>query len=296
MTYDTIEIFKGGTIHHGKCNDRIYLIKSPSNPPPTYPRDLIDLARDNNYSKIFAKVPEHLAVVFAEAGYVEEALIPSFFSGKEAAVFMSFFLKPERMAEVNLSDMENVMDIVRQRNQTKRLPLPRKRFSLRKCNKTDIPVLAEIYKKVFASYPFPINDPAYLAETMDSHVDYFAIETDGKIISVSSVEKDLDDKNAELTDFATLPRWRGNGFAQLLLAEMECYIKKLKIKTAYTIARAISPGMNIPFKKSGYSFCGRLRNNTNISGRIESMNVWYKSINNANCMVHCGNLLYSRRK
>ena len=114
---------------------------------------------------------------------------------------------------------------------------------------------------------------------MDSHVDYFAIEADGNIISASSAEKDLDNKNAELTDFATLPEWRGNGFAQLLLAQMEGDIKKQKIKTAYTIARAISPNMNIPFKKSGYSFCGRLKNNTNISGRIESMNVWYKSIN-----------------
>jgi hypothetical protein len=59
---------------------------------------------------------------------------------------------------------------------------------------------------------------------------------------------------------------------------MEYDLKKQKIKTAYTIARAMSPGMNITFKKSGYKFCGRLRNSTNISGRIESMNVWYKSI------------------
>lgn len=279
MTHDTIETFKGGTIQHGKCNDRIYLIKLTSDPSTTYPRDLIDLAKDNNYSKIFAKVPEHLVAIFAEAGYVEEALIPSFFSGKEAVVFMSFFLKAERMAEVNVSNIEKVMDIVRQRNETENLQLLDKRFSLRKCNKMDTPFLAETYKKVFASYPFPINDPAYLAETMDSHVDYFAIEAEGKIISASSAEKDLDNKNAELTDFATLPEWRGNGFAQLLLAQMECDIKKQKIKTAYTIARAISPNMNIPFKKAGYYFCGRLRNNTNISGRIESMNVWYKSIN-----------------
>lgn len=278
MTHDIIEIFKGGTIQHGKCNDRIYLIKLASDPSTDYPDDLIDFAKGNHYSKIFAKVPEHLVSIFAEAGYVEEALIPSFFSGKEAVVFMSFFLNAERMIEANLSIIENVMDIVQQRNETENLHLLDKRFSLHKCNMTDIPLLAETYKKVFASYPFPIDDPAYLAETMYSHVDYFAIKVDGKIISASSAEKDLDNKNAELTDFATLPEWRGNGLAQFLLAQMECDIKKQKIKTAYTIARAISPNMNIPFKKSGYCFCGRLRNNTNISGRIESMNVWYKSI------------------
>jgi len=65
MTHDTIETFKSGTIQHGKCNDRIYLIKFASDPSTTYPRDLIDLAKDNNYSKIFAKVPEHLVSIFA---------------------------------------------------------------------------------------------------------------------------------------------------------------------------------------------------------------------------------------
>jgi hypothetical protein len=28
----------------------------------------------------------------------------------------------------------------------------------------------------------------------------------------------------------------------------------------------------------GYLFAGTLTNNTNISGKIESMNVWYKSL------------------
>jgi len=36
--------------------------------------------------------------------------------------------------------------------------------------------------------------------------------------------------------------------------------------------------MNITFRKAGYEFGGRLKNNTNISGNIEGMNVWYKSL------------------
>jgi len=53
-------------------------------------------------------------------------------------------------------------------------------------------------------------------------------------------------------------------------------MKNKGIKTAYTIARAMSAGMNVTFSKTGYRFGGRLKNNTNISGNIESMNVWYK--------------------
>ena len=39
-----------------------------------------------------------------------------------------------------------------------------------------------------------------------------------------------------------------------------------------------APGMNITFAKHGYHYAGTLNNNTNICGRIESMNVWYKSL------------------
>jgi putative beta-lysine N-acetyltransferase len=81
-----------------------------------------------------------------------------------------------------------------------------------------------------------------------------------------------------MTDFATLPEFRGNGFAELLLKYMENQMVSCQMLTAYTIARAISPAMNITFGKGGYAYGGRLVNNTNIMGNIESMNVWYKKL------------------
>ena len=50
------------------------------------------------------------------------------------------------------------------------------------------------------------------------------------------------------------------------------------LKTAYSIARSLSPAMNITFVKNGYKYGGTLGNNTNIAGRIESMNIWYKHL------------------
>ncbi len=50
------------------------------------------------------------------------------------------------------------------------------------------------------------------------------------------------------------------------------------IRTAYTIARAVSYGMNITFARCGYQYGGRLVNNTDIAGSLESMNVWYKTL------------------
>jgi hypothetical protein len=50
------------------------------------------------------------------------------------------------------------------------------------------------------------------------------------------------------------------------------------MKLFYTIARSYSAGMNITFAKQDYKYTGTLINNTNIFGKIESMNVWYKLV------------------
>ena len=48
--------------------------------------------------------------------------------------------------------------------------------------------------------------------------------------------------------------------------------------TYFSIARSLSAAMNITFAKNGYRYGGTLGNNTNIAGRIESMNIWYKHL------------------
>ena len=69
-----------------------------------------------------------------------------------------------------------------------------------------------------------------------------------------------------MTDFATHPSHRSQGLASFLLYEMEQEMTKRGIKTAYTIARSVSYGMNITFAKHAYTLAGTLINNTNISG------------------------------
>lgn len=81
-----------------------------------------------------------------------------------------------------------------------------------------------------------------------------------------------------MTDFATLPDHLGQGLAVRLLWHMEREMPGYQMRTAYTIARSLSPGMNITFAKMGYLFAGTLVNNTDISGQIESMNIWYKRL------------------
>ena len=277
-SHDTIERYKGSIIQHGGYNDRIYVLKLAPEVSQNYPWDLVQVAKENHYSKICAKVPERHSDIFGDAGFHEEARIPEFYPDNEASLFMGCFLDRARIIEPALGTMKKNLSIARQKHGDDAVESLKDGFRLRQCQETDAAMLAHLYQKVFPSYPFPIHDPEYILSTMKSHVDYFGIETEGRLVAASSAEMDAQAAAVEMTDFATLPKWRGNGFAQILLSRMEEAMRRKGFHTAYTIARAMSAGMNITFSKAGYQMAGRLKNNTNISGEIESMNVWYKNL------------------
>ena len=269
----------GSIIQHGSFNNRIYLIKTGKNVTTKLAKDLIELARKNKYTKIFAKVPENISQDFIKAGYIKEAHIPGLFNEEEDVLFLGYFLDSKRKIEKAKEKVEKVMKLARKKikHRPQKVTLPKDAI-LRPCNKRDAERMSKIYKKVYMSYPFPIDDPGYIAKTMEGDFDYFCIEKDNKIVALSSFELFKNSNSVEMTDFATLPDFRGNGYANILLRTMESQTRKKKFKTAFTVARAVSPGMNITFAKNGYIYGGRLTNNTNISGNIESMNVWYKKL------------------
>jgi putative beta-lysine N-acetyltransferase len=151
-------------------------------------------------------------------------------------------------------------------------------FSLMHAHAGDANDIAALFGTVFLTYPFPISDPDYIRETMQGSIRYFVIKKSHIVAAVASCEIDAGSQNAEVTDFATSPLFRGRGFAGLLLHTMETELKKEGIQLAYTICRAAFGPINTVFAEAGYEFGGMLPNNTNICGELESMNVWYKKL------------------
>ncbi len=275
---DSVITYGKSILQHGPFNNRIYVISLAQDDLPGIIRFADELAENEGYTKIVGKVPASSAGLFARAGYIAEASIPAFFQGKEDAVFMAKYTDPERSETIDSAEYANIP--AGDRNNTvhrKEASLP-DGFTLRPARTDDAENLADVFQRVFPTYPFPISDPEFLKKTMQDNVRYFLIMEGDKIAAAAACEIDEPSLTAEMTDFAADLLYRGRGFAGILLSEMEKVMRVEGIITGYTIARSVSIPMNAVFAGGGYRFGGMLPNNTNISGSIENMNVWYKKL------------------
>jgi len=274
---DKIELFGNGSIiQHGKLNERVYLIKLVSEDFPEIIDYINKLARDSLYTKIFCKIPGWAAPDFFSDGFILEAQIPDFYNYKTDAFFMSKFLNSDRLLGIEYDKLKELSKILKDNTQKKSQPSLEKGLKIRKLEENNVAQICNIYKQVFKTYPFPIHNEKYILNTMKEGVHYFGVERKNQLLALSSAEVDLKGQNAEMTDFATPIDFRGKKLSILLLKYMEKAMKKIGIKTVYTIARLNSIPMNKTFFNCNYKYAGTLINNTNIAGSIESMNVLYK--------------------
>ena len=278
MTSDRIETCCGSVIQHGPHNDRIYVMSlDPASVDRLIPA-LDDMAASADYGKIVAKIPAPCWQPFSAAGYHEEARVPGLFQGRMDGLFVAKF--PAKTG----TDIE--ADTAADRRPANTRPGAGRRGRHRisgNCRPTlcipmDADALCRVFRQVFASYPFPVYRPDDLKRTMASGTEYYTIRIDGEMAAVAAAEIDRKNQAVEMTDFATLPQWRGLGLAGTLLRHMEGELCGRHIKTAFTIARTESGGINAIFENRGYLSAGRLIRNTHISGRIQDMNVWYKRL------------------
>jgi putative beta-lysine N-acetyltransferase len=275
---DTLQKFGDSLVQHGPHSDRVYLMKVAETDMPGLLGQVQELAAERSYTKLFAKSPGRYLSIFQDYGYTVEARVPGFFRGEEDGLFLARFLSEDRRLMNNgNSHLHNLA--LAEEKQGRGIPagaeLP---GSLEQAGPDDCREMSLLYAEVFMTYPFPIHDPEYLRQTMAENIHYYCVRQEGKIVALASAETDPAEGNVEMTDFATSPSALGRGYALFLLDRMEQDMRKLGFRTSYTIARSESAGMNITFAKLGYGHAGTLVNNTNISGQIESMNVWYKPL------------------
>lgn len=275
---DKIDKIGNSIVHHGKSSNRVYLMSLDADDLPNIAQKLDRLAAENAYTKIVVKTPVCYKDIFESNGYKTEAEIPRLYNGEKDGCFVCKYLDSERKNDLFHQECTRILKLAEQKkSESPSKPLNRG-MVCRQATEQDVPAMTEIYQRVFKTYPFPIFEEEYLLKTMKENVIYYGIWDNNNLVALSSIESCLKYSNAEMTDFAVLDEYRGEGLGLHLLQIMEEKLSELQIQTAFTIARSKSAGMNITFAKNGYTYAGTLINNTDISGQIESMNVWYKAI------------------
>ncbi len=265
-------------IQHGKNSDRIYLMHLAPEETDFLLGRLAEIAAREGYSKIFARVPFSSKGSFLRGGYQEEAVVPDLFSGKEDGCFMSRFLDNSRAVESDGGRIAEVLAQAQAREGKRVIDNLPGEYRLRQCVLDDAEEMASLYGSVFSSYPFAIDDAGYIGEAMQENAAYFGVWQGTELVALAAAEQYIDEGFVEMTDFATHVPHRNKGLATALLTEMERVMLKRGFMVCYTIAEAVSYGMNITFARRGFHFAGTLVNNTQLHGRITSMNVWYKDM------------------
>lgn len=277
-TVDEVIKIGNSLVQHGKVSNRVYVMHLEKGDLQSVQEWVERLAAQKGYTKIFVKAEAAMAPYFLVQNYELEARVPGFDRGINEGFFLGKFLDEARAVDQRAPDQENILKSAQKVSLGRSGKKDRPHAKVSILGEEDSGELAQLYGKVFESYPFPIFDPRYLKKTMKEHVAYYGIRRNGKLVAAASAEMNERMKNVEMTDFATLNSERGKGAAFRLLNAMEEDMGKRGFCTAYTICRALSLGINRTFFKANYQHGGTLVNNTHIAGQIESMQVWYKAL------------------
>lgn len=211
-----------------------------------------------------------------DLGFQQEGKIDGYFDGDNAYIFTKYLTKSRRHTETITEEDEIIKTIENgEKKSLRKLP---KDYQIRSAKDDDIPQIVDVFNEVFKSYPTPMNDKEYVKKAINSNVEMAVIENGDGIVGLSSAEIDFENKNAEITDCATLPSQRGKGINNHLIQFLEKRMKQIGIVNLFSIARAQSFGMNKVLYNLDYKYRGRLINNVHIAGDWENMNIWVKQV------------------
>lgn len=236
------------------------------------------LADANDFDKIFLKATKDDWQVFLEHGYMLEGVLRYYFRGEDAYVLSRFRTQERLTSEHLIKETELIENLTKTPRDHVPGPLP-EGYKLELARPEHIPGMVTLYREVFQTYPSPLTHPDYIQQTMERNIVYRVITNDaGEVVSSASADIDTKHSNAEMTDCATRNSERGRGLMFHLLRALENDLRERKIMTGYTLARAMSVGMNRVFYRLDYEFSGRLVNNCEMQGSYEDMNIWVKRL------------------
>ncbi|MDQ2087342.1 putative beta-lysine N-acetyltransferase [Herbivorax sp. ANBcel31] len=270
------ERLKSSLVYLDYTNARLKILEFDSLSKDTID-EIFEYAKKENLGKVLINCKKEDLNIFKDAGFIVEGVIDGFFRGEDAHC-ASFFIDSERSKPKRKEEEDKILEMCMDKSKIAEPNELKDGYQVRDCVEEDIPQMIEIFKEVFKTYPTPVFDKDYLKKVMNDNILFKAVLENGKIISIASADMDKKNLNAEITDCATYPEYRGQGLLTNLIYGLEDDLKEKGYYTLYSLSRAINTGINMSLRKHGYDYKGRLVNNCDICGGFEDMNIWVKKL------------------
>jgi beta-lysine N6-acetyltransferase len=231
----------------------------------------------DKFQKVIIKAKSEQEEEWLSKGFSLEGEFTGYYNGSNALAMCKYYNNDRRNSSFWLEEDTILRDVQQLPLKNESQPLI-DNYKLRLADENDAVQLSELYKRVFVIYPTPMDNPDYIKEMMRSGTLFCIITHNETIVSAASADVNRTHHNAELTDCATLPEFRKYGLMKHLINQLEKELFRRKIFCSYSIARALSFGMNAVFQQRGYRYKGRLANNCKIFDKYEDMNIWVKDL------------------
>lgn len=237
---------------------------------------IINYARQENLGKIISQCRTKSINSFINCGFKIEGYIMGYFNGEDS-YSVSLFVDKNRGISVHQKEEDELLvKIVSNISKTSSKEIGE--ITVRTACESDIPQMITLFSRVFITYPTPIFNKDYLKDTLNKQILFKVAEYNGQIIGAASADMDWENMNAEITDCATYPEYRGHGILMNLIIALEKDLKQKNYICLYSLSRAINPAINRTLAKLEYKYYGRLINNCHICGNFEDMNIWAKKL------------------
>ena len=233
-------------------------------------RALLGAALDRRRGRVVVLAPAHLRPGLEAAQFWHEATMPGFYLGAKDCAVLGHAPEPGRARPADAGAASEVERLVRSKGAPgEKLPEPTLRGAA-----GDAALIARLLAETFEHYPTPSGAPGYIESQLRQGIPFRLVRDKGEVVACASADLVPLARTAELTDCATRPEVRGRGLMQAILRGLMDDLRQLGYPTAFTLARATVPGVNLAFARVGFSWCGVMTRSCRIGDGIEDMNVF----------------------
>lgn len=238
---------------------------------------LLQAATRFRRSRVVVFAPPKVSRRLRLIGFKQEAVIPKYYRGDEDCSVLGYFLSPERRELANPKQVRFVEELLETKRGTRKEVGD---ITTHRAAPEDATEVAELVGQTFPEYPTPSAAPEYMKKYIAEGNPVRYVREDDKMVACASADLVTHAKTAELTDCSTRPEYRGRGFMQALLLDLMGDLANQGYPTAFTLARARIPGMNLAFQRLGFELHGTMTQSCRIGEGIEDINVWSRSLEN----------------